>query len=53
MLRNLQNKPLAVIIYFESVLNSRKVAVKLDIDNSADDLTDFANIVRHFVLLRD
>jgi hypothetical protein len=29
------------------------VAFELDIDNSADDLTDFANIVRHFVLLRD
>jgi hypothetical protein len=29
------------------------MAFELDINNSADDLTDFANIVRHFVLLRD
>ena len=53
MLRNFQNEPLAVVIDLEGVLNSRKVAVKLDIDNSADGLTVFANIVRQFVLLRE
>ena len=52
MLGHLKNKALAVIVNLEGVLNSRKVAFERDIDNGADDLTDFADIVRHFILLR-
>ena len=52
MLGHLENKALAVIVNLEGVLNGRKVAFERDIDNGADDLTDFADIVRHFILLR-
>ena len=52
MLCHLKNKALTVIVDLEGVLNGRKLAIERDIDNGADDLTDFADIVRHFILLR-
>ena len=53
MLRDFENKALTAIVDLEGVLNGRQMAFKLDIDNGADDLTDFADIVCHVSLLRD
>jgi hypothetical protein len=53
MLSHFENQPLASIVDLEGVLNGRQLAFKLDIDNGADDLTDFADIVCHLSLLRD
>jgi len=53
MLRDFENKALTAIVDLEGVLNGRQMAFKLDIDNGADDLTDFADIVCQVSLLRD
>jgi len=38
MLRNLENQPVAVIVGFQSRENCRDLAIKGDVDDSADDL---------------
>ena len=42
MLGNFQHQPRTLVVSFKRVENLRQVSVKLDVDNSADDLSDTA-----------
>ena len=52
VLSNFENQLVAVVVNFESVQNGRHIAVKLNVDNGANHLGDFAFLLCHVSFLR-